>query len=337
MSDMTHTERVMAVIEGTCPDYPPVSFWHHFPPQCHNGSAAVDAHLKHASRFDLDFLKVMNDNPYPTTREIRSASDLRGIPVLEGTEGGYADQLNLIRSLAGEVSGSLLLVTTLFNSWTVLRRIVVPRKRVGQASPPTLDAKPAAPDLRLSELLAEDRGAVEQALDAVASSQANFAAQCVEAGADGVFLSVRDDWTDNDANGHDTYEALVRRGDLRILAAAGGARFNMLHVCGVARNFGAFAQYPVQAINWADRAAGPGIAEVVDQISPAVCGGVDNLATLPRGTPEEVAAETRDALRQAGDRPMMIGAGCTYDPNLVPARNLDAMVQATRAGCDPGK
>jgi len=326
---MTPIKRVTAVLTGRRPDRPPVSFWHHFPPDCQSGRNAVDAHLRHASRFDLDFLKVMNDNRYPVGRGIRSAADLRDLPIVKGDEDGYGRQLDLIRALAAELGGKLFMATTMFNAWAVLRRMATPAitDRHGPPKPsgPATDA-----DRRMSELLAEDRAAVGMALDAIAASQANFAARCLEAGADGIFLSVRDDWVNTDAHGRNTYDELVRRGDKQILTAAGDARFNMLHVCGVPRDFDTFAQYPVHVINWADRAGGPAIGEVIGRVKPAVCGGVDNLSTLPDGTPQDVEEEVRDALRQAGDQPIMISAGCTYDPDIVPEDNLRAMVRAAR-------
>jgi uroporphyrinogen decarboxylase len=95
-------------------------------------------------------------------------------------------------------------------------------------------------------------------------------------------------------------------------------------------NFRAFAEYPVHAINWADRASGPAIADAVGWLRPAICAGVDNLGTLITGTPEQCEHEVRDALRQAGARPIMIGPGCTYDPTRVPHANLLAMCRAVR-------
>ncbi len=185
-------------------------------------------------------------------------------------------------------------------------------------------------DARVSELLAEDRTAVGTALDVIAMSQANFATKCIEAGADGVFLSVRDDWVNTDANGTDTYDELVRLGDGQILTAAREGRFNLLHVCGIAMDFHGFAEYPVHVINWADRTGGPAIGTVAGRVKPAVCGGVDNLDTLPNGTPQAVEEEVRDALRQAGDRPIFISAGCTYDPQTVPDEHLHAIGHAVR-------
>ena len=51
----------------------------------------------------------------------------------------------------------------------------------------------------ISRFLAEDRQAVGEALATIGESLARFAARCVAAGADGIFLSVRDDWVDTPA------------------------------------------------------------------------------------------------------------------------------------------
>lgn len=330
MSNMTCIELVSAVVRGEKPDQAPVGFWYHFAPEYQSGPPAVEAHLKHLQRYGLDFLKVMNDNEYPTQRAVRSAADLRDLPVLRGDERSFVRQTDLVRELAAELKGKVLLTTTLFNAWAILRRIVTPRDS-NRHNPPTLGGGLNPVDQRLSELLSEDRAVVGMALDAIAASQANFAGKCIEAGADGIFLSVRDDWVNTEANGNDTYDQLVRTGDGQIIGAARGSRLNMLHVCGVPQDFESFAAYPVQVINWADRSGGPAIAEVIGTVKPAVCGGVDNLETLPKGSMQQVEEEVRDALRQAGDRPMIVSPGCTFDPQRVPEVNLEAMVRAARA------
>ena len=112
---------------------------------------------------------------------------------------------------------------------------------------------------------------------------------------------------------------------LKILAGAEGGSINILHVCGEALDFDRFASYPVHVINWADRYAGPPIAEVADSLRPAICAGLDNLGTMVTGSAEDCACEVADALTQAGGRPMMIAPGCTYDPSAVPAGNLQAI------------
>ncbi len=97
-------------------------------------------------------------------------------------------------------------------------------------------------------------------------------------------------------------------------------------------DFDAFAQYPAHVIHWADRCVPPSIADVVTTGQPAVCGGLDNLGTLVDGSPEECAAQARDAVAQAGDRPILVAPGCTYDPAKVPLANLRAAREAVRSG-----
>lgn len=329
MSNMNSIERIEAVLAGHKPDRPAYSFWYHFAPEQSTGQAVIDAHLNHYERFQPDFLKVMNDNDYPTRHEIKSAKDLRNLPVLNGDEGGYGLQLDLLKALSSQLKGKVYLVTTLFNAWTILRRIVTPRTS-DKHNPPVLDGQPNPVDTRMNDLLAEDRTSMGMALDVIAASQANFAKKCIQAGADGIFLSVRDDWVNTPQNGLTTYEEMVEIGDGQILTAVKHAKLNVLHVCGCPQNLMRFADYPVQVINWADRAAGPAIEEVIEKIDPVICGGVDNLSTLPDGTPEDVAQEVRDVLQQAGEQPLIVGPGCTFDPDHVPDANLDAIVQTAQ-------
>jgi len=326
---MNKRQRVEAVLAGRRPDHPPVSFWYHFPPAQATGRAAVDAHLAHLEKYDLDFLKIMNDHEYPRAgiEVVNTAADLKKIKALPGDTGELVAQLEVLRELSARLGGDVLTCTTVFNPWAVLRKLVAPLNRVH--GPPRLDGTDER-DEALSRLLKEDRSAVEAAVQAIAVTLADFARLCLQAGADGVFFSVRDDWVDRKENGEQTYDQIVRPADLAILTAVQDAPFNMLHICGRALNFKAFAEYPVQVINWADRSAGPSIAYARDRVKPAIAGGVDNLKTMPEGTPADCAAEVRDALRQAKDRPIMITPGCTFDPDAVPVENLQAIVDATR-------
>lgn len=308
-----------------------MSCWYHFGREHSTGSAAVEAHLRHLEAYDLDFLKVMNDHPYPRgdVPLVRTVGDLGRIRPLAGDAERFADQLEVLRQLKRRVAADVFLCSTLFNAWTVLRNWTRPPSEVH--SPPKIDGADERDDV-LAELLRADRAAVTAAVTAIGQTLAAFARECVAAGADGVFLSVRDDWVDTSANGQGTYREIVRPTDLAILGAAEGAPFNVLHMCGRPLDFLGFAEYPVAVLNWADRATGPSIGYARDRIRPAIAAGVDNLTTLPRGMPEDCAAEVRDALRQAGERPIIVAPGCTYDPALVPAENLRAMFAAARAG-----
>jgi len=328
---MAKKQRVEAVIAGQHSDHPPVSCWHHFSPSQVSGQAALDAHLKHLEAYDLDFLKVMNDHLFPrgNVTVVQSTEDLRKIKPLPGDTGELAGQLDLLRQLAERLGNDILTCTTVFNPWAILRYLTRPPNKTH--NPPKMVAKDDR-DETITRLLKEDRSAVRAALEAIGQTMANFSRLCISAGANGIFLAVRDDWVNTPDNGPDTYDEVLRPVDLMILDAAKDAPFNMLHMCGRPQDFKAFAAYPIPVINWADRSAGPSIAYARNRVKPAIAAGVDNLDTLPNGTPDDCAEQVRDALRQAKDRPIMICPGCTFDPNAVPPDNIKAMVQAAREG-----
>lgn len=325
MTEMNKVERVLAVVRGEQPDRPPISFWHHFAADQRSGDAAVRAHLKHLDTYDIDFLKVMFDLGYPHGVSIRSITDLGGLTVTSGDAGVFGEHLATIRALASELGGRALMVTTIFNAWATLRRLLMTEAYVPGAGPSPLDDPRT---VHVARFAAQDRAAVAAALTVIGESLANFAGQCIEAGADGIFLSVRDDWLESVGDDGGTYDELVRRTDTTILKGASQGRFNLLHVCGKAVDFAAFAKYPVHAINWADRTAGPQIREVVRTFKPAPCGGLNHLATLPGTDVQSCVEEVHDAVAQAGERPIIIAPGCTFDPTRVPPSNLTAVRRA---------
>lgn len=326
---MDRIERVQTVLEGRLPDRPPVSFWHHLNPDQFCGRAAAQAHVAHVDAYDLDFLKIMNDNGYPHTGRVEHPRDLASLTELNGDEPAFERQLDLIADLKRALGDRIMMATTIFNAWATLRRLVSQPKT--RHRPPNLIAAGDPASAIILRFFAEDPDAVRTAVNTISASLANFSRRCMQAGADGVFLSVRDDWPVLPGPGESLYESLLKPSDLQILSGASAARFNLLHVCGTPVNLRAFNDYPVHAINWADRAAGPSLAEVRDWAKPVLCGGVDNLTTLPNGTPADCAREVADALAQAGNRPIFITPGCTYDPQAVPRANLEAVCQAVRA------
>ena len=320
-------ERLTAVVEGRKPDRTPVSFWYHFSPECAAGKSAVEAHVRHVETYDLDFLKIMDDNRYPRIglRDgmISGIKDLEKLPVLEGDEDMFGRQLELIESLVRRYRGQFRMITTVFNSWTVLRQLTM--RESGLHLPPVVGQSGDLRDAAISGFLRASPEAVSRALNSITASLENFLMNCLETGVDGIFLSVRDDWVDTPQNGEGTYDHFVKPGDLKILKAVQGGAFNMLHVCGQAVDFARFSSYPVHAVNWADRYAGPSIASVSGWLQPAICAGLNNLGTMVLGSPEDCVKEAADALQQAGDRPMILAPGCTFDPETVSPENLAAI------------
>jgi hypothetical protein len=95
---MNKIECIDAVLAGRTSDRPPFSSWHHFGPGAISGPEAVSAHLRHLEAYDLDFLKVMDDNRYPRTFNrsgvIADRGDLDRLQVLNGDEDIFGRQLS---------------------------------------------------------------------------------------------------------------------------------------------------------------------------------------------------------------------------------------------------
>ncbi|MEM4409322.1 MAG: uroporphyrinogen decarboxylase family protein [Candidatus Caldarchaeum sp.] len=323
---MNKRERVLAVLRGERPDRPPYSFWHHFKPEQFSGCPAIEAHLSHLRKYDLDFLKIMNDTGLPRPSpdwHIRSTQDLDDIEEWTGEEEPFERELEVIRGISKELKGKLLTTVTLFNAWATLRRLCAPHS--DHHGPPSLNGADER-DKTLTRILHDDPERLRSALIRISKGLSRFAQRAIEAGADGIFLSVRDDWVDTPENGEGIYDSLVVPTDLEILSGAKEGTFNVLHVCGRARHFDRFATYPVHALNWADRYGGPPISAVIYKLKPAIMGGLDNLNTLPHRSPHECAQEAEDALREAEGRPIIVTPGCTYDPEAVPEENLRAVI-----------
>lgn len=330
---------------------PQTSCWYHFDPP-HDPPAAAEAHIRHLERFDLDFLKVMFEYGYPRTGLgpsgiVRTTADLARLRPQPGDGPPLDRQLDLLRRLRARLGPDAPLTTTIFHAWVELRNLVAPPRM--QHRPPVLDVAGDPRDAALTALLHEDRCAVVTALHTIGHTLADFARACLAAGADGIFLATRDDWVDTPQNraalllddDQSVYDQVVADTDRIILAGAAAGWFNVLHACGRPLNLLRHADNPhVHVLHWADRVAGPTLAEARQALEArrgieaarrlALAGGVDNLRTLPRGRPEDVAAEVRAACAACAGRPAIIAPGCTYDPRAVPEENIRALRSAVR-------
>ena len=209
---MNKIERVSAVLAGRQPDRLPVSFWYHFGPDAVWGPKAVEAHVRHVETYDLDFLKVMCDGRYPLPHRadgiIDDVADLDRLAPMRGDEDIFGRHLEVLQALSRRFAGELWMTTTIFNSWSTLRRLMA--SDIDVHGPPTRGRVADLRDAKLSRFLAEAPDVLAKALDAITQTLSNFARNCLAAGADGIYLSVRDDWVDTPENGAGVYDRLVR-------------------------------------------------------------------------------------------------------------------------------
>ena len=88
--------------------------------------------------------------------------------------------------------------------------------------------------------------------------------------------------------------------------------------------FDQVADYPVHVINWAAHTSGTTLADARQLTDHALAGGL-SLETLLRGTADDVIAQARAAIAEAGPRGFILAPDCVVrgpspDANLAAAR-----------------
>ena len=92
--------------------------------------------------------------------------------------------------------------------------------------------------------------------------------------------------------------------------------------------------YPVDVLNWHDRLTAPSLQEAREILRAAnrrqaIAGGIDEWNMLAQKSREQVLAQARDAVTQAGERGFILAAGCVI-PIDTPEGNIKAVVEAVR-------
>ena len=103
----------------------------------------------------------------------------------------------------------------------------------------------------------------------------------------------------------------------------------LLHGHGRDVFFDRLAALPVHALNWHDRVTKPGLAEARERFAGALVGGIDEWHTLRHATPQAIADEVREAVRQTGGLGHVVGPGCVV-PLDVRDESLEAAVSAVK-------
>jgi uroporphyrinogen decarboxylase len=328
---MNKRDRVLAALRGEEVDRPPVSFWGHDYLREWTAEGLAAAMLESVRQFDYDYLKVNPRATYyaeawgcrytpsndpargPITEHfvLHEASDLANVRPVNGTAGAFAEQLTALRMIRDGLRGEVPFVQTVFSPLSVLGRLADSRE----------------PVLRWMEESPEE---LHAALDGITETLSEYARACLDAGADGIFLPTTE-WGTYDALTDDKFATFSRPYDLHILGAVRDAPFNILHVCRPNNMLRPLMDYPVAALNWADRAEGNlSLAEASAMTALAVMGGVDERTTLLQGAPEDVRAQVIDAVTQTKGARHLVAPGCSISPQT-PAENLRAAVEAARA------
>ncbi len=321
---MTKRERVYAAVDGNPVDRPPVALWRHFPQEDQRAETLAQAHVAFYNKFDWDLLKVTPASAFYgddwglrstyrpnregvrhyTERPIKRESDWPKLKHLDVTTGAHGRELKALRSLRKALPDAVILASV-FSPLSIARAL--------------------AGETALLRYLRDSVDEMHEGLDIITEATGQFAAECVGAGADGLFFA-----TQCASTGYMTieeYEEFGRPYDLRVLDAARKAEIVMLHIHGERIMFEQLTDYPVQIVHWHDRRTDPSLKEAREQFSGTISGGLDSMDTIGKGTPEQVAAEVRDAIAQVAGKRLIVSAGCVI-PIDAPEENVRAVRQA---------
>lgn len=326
MPEMTHGERVDAATTGAALDQPPVSLWMHFPDrdQTAAGLAAVTLHWQ--ERYGFDFIKLMPPGDYMTIDwgaesvyrghpngirdtiryPVTSIDDWRGITPVPADRGMNAQVVEAVRLVREGTKGSVPLLQTIFSPLTTAMKLSGGR---------AIDHLRKRPDN------------VHEVLQVIAGVTRDIVTASLDLGAGGIFFATQS--ARHDLLSIEEFQEFGAPYDLAVLEAAGESRFTLLHMHGFAIMFDELSRYPVHALNWHDRRAGPSLTEGREASGLCVAGGIDEQA-IATGSAEAAATQATDALNGTGGRQMMLAPGCVI-PVATPPENVAAIVNAARA------
>jgi uroporphyrinogen decarboxylase len=305
-------ERVTNALKGEEVDRLPFSFWYHFGLQHMPARKHAEAEIDFYRAYDLDFLKVMSDYPYPLPRNleaIETEDDWKRIAPIAPDDKCWKEQLTALSMINDSIGKEAFFIETIFSPWTTARRLA----RSGSLTA----ARQHHPETLLG------------AMEAIATSLAEYSTEALKRGAAGIFLSLGA--ASEDVMTAEEYETFGRPFDLKILEAVREAPFNVLHIHGKRIHFDSVVDYPASALNWSHFATAPSLKDGKVRSGKTVLGGIDE-ADASHVSPLEIRGQIESTIREVGTRGLIITPGCSVptDTRELSLRTIKTAVESAR-------
>ncbi|GIO38650.1 methylcobamide--CoM methyltransferase [Paenibacillus antibioticophila] len=324
MTKWSKRERFNRILrERDVADRPMVSAWRHFIEVEHDSIALAAATVDFQRKYDWDFVKInprttyyaevwgneydysQYDGVVPLVTKIRiqDREDLKQITPRTAEAAPLQDQLKVISRVRQELGDEVPIVQTVFSPLAVLeylgghRTLASYRPAIRKASP-------------LPELLAASPTEVHKALEAITETLVDYAKAALRSGADGFFYAVlglaRDGYLTSEE-----YKEFGLPYDLELLRYISPDPV-ILHTCGPEAHPERFAEYPISALHWADRAPGnPSLAGHEQWLkAPIAVGGVDERLFGANGSPSTIISQSLETIEAFRGRPLILAPGC---------------------------
>ncbi len=297
---MDKKKRVLAAIEGNMDavDRPPVSVWYHFGTQFLDGKRAGELEAEFFRHYDLDFLKMMNDYPWPFPpgmSAVETPQDLGRFKRLTMEEPAFREQFAALREACLRVGSEAFVVDTVFNPFGIARR--------------TLKRKAA-------RFMKEEPRAFLGWLELCTENLVSYIEAAARTGIDGVFLSVNG--ADADFLSDAEFERFVKPFDLRVLEAARSVGPLVIgHIHGKNLALDRVLSYPVAVLNWSHLRDNESLSSVRKRSGLCFMGGMDETGTSQL-TPGEIVESVLAAFRESQGGGFIAGPGCAVPADISP-------------------
>ncbi|MCX5673037.1 MAG: hypothetical protein NTU94_17115 [Planctomycetota bacterium] len=323
---LTKRKRLQRTTAGKPVDRLPVALWRHFFAEETSREGLVEAMTRWQREYDWDFLKINPRASYhvedwgnrytfsgketiaPTLVQasVHQPDDFRHLDRLDPTGAAgrrapiLADHLGAVGDLRKALGPDVPLLMTVF-------------------TPMSIAAELAGGPQALAALIQENPRLVHVGLRTITDTFAGFAAGCIAAGADGLFLATTHTATLANFT-PEQYAEFGRPYDLEVLTAARAAPLNLLHVCQRRSMLGELADYPAAMLNWdTTDPTNPTLGQMaLGAAGKALVGGVDRKLFPDPAARETLLAQVAEARKAMGDRPFVLGSTCTIDPASAP-------------------
>jgi uroporphyrinogen decarboxylase len=322
MGDLTRRERIKLLLQGKEIDRIPVSFWRHFYHLENNAADLAEIMLAFQKKFDWDFIKINPRASYhiePFGAEIRFSQKefekpqiiqlpLKKVAEREKLEvisnAVFNEQLESIQLIKRNAKDEIYIVETIFSPLSVLGDLV--------------------PQEQLIKEMMENPAIVHSALEFITEVFSNFAVDCLNAGADGIFFATTE-WATLELLTKEEYLEFGKPYDLKFLDKIKEAECNILHVCKENNMLDLFWDYPVKVVNWnATSNSNLSLKEGAKLLNKVVMGGIDHINKLLNLTQEQIQAEINKIIEENKGLNYILAPGCTILPET-PEENLKAI------------
>lgn len=317
-------QTVLAALHNETVDQVPISFWRHFADNeftdAFKDPAVLDTnlngHRNYYQQVHVDFGKTMLDGyfPYPFrgVDDPSNPADLANLQPLAPDDPWIQGQVKLAQQQQA-ILGERPIFITMFSplilfKWALFEHYVEPLT-VG--------------DHRFADLYEQHPDLIKDVLNQMATDLGTLATVLLKnTKIDGIYYStqsIQDERTDN----REFFEQVMEPIDMRTQDLINQVSpLNILHICGfdgATNHLEWFKDYSLQVINWAIGIDHYSLAEGKKLFNDRpVLGGFDNSSKgiLYNGTKEQIEAETRRLIDEAGKTGVLLGADCTVPRDI---------------------